>query len=367
MKDNISVIIPTYNRAPFVVSAVKSALAAIDHMDEIIVIDDGSTDDTQAALKPFYDKIRYIRTDNNGPGAARNYGIQQTRFPLVAFLDSDDEWFSDKLYLQRQVMSAYPQLVFCFSDLISRLPNDQIVHKILNIWRNDQWVGYTGSLSDWNRILGPGQLFSSIGRLPGNRSTFNVHIGNLYPILMEVYYVWTSSILVRKELAGDSFKFAEDRNICEDWECFARIARMGPAAYLDCELSIQHVHDAPRLTQVKDLIQVTERIKLLHSVWGQDDSFMLKHSERFSEVLRTQHIRRARYLIKEGRAVEARLDLKSIGGGPWSYRVLTSLPAPLINAILGMRRILIELGKTIRRLIQRYPSLSFPSIPGGIQ
>ena len=156
---------------------------------------------------------------------------------------------------------------------------------------------------------------------------------------MEVYYVWASSILIRKEAAGDSLRFARGQHqICEDWECFARLAKAGPAAYLDCELSIQHVHHGPRLTDVKDLVQATERIKLLHRVWGADESFLGKHAARFQAVLQAQHLRRARSLIKEGRIREAKEDLKAIGGGPWYYRFLTILPSPLIRSVIGLRR-----------------------------
>jgi hypothetical protein len=159
---------------------------------------------------------------------------------------------------------------------------------------------------------------------------------------MEVYYVWTCSILVRKESAGNSFLFPEDVNIYEEWECFARLAKAGLAAYLDCELAVQNVHHGSRLTDAGSVQQASSRINLLNRVWGADESFLRVNSARFQSILKAQHLRRARYLIKAGRMEEAKEDLMTIGGGPWSYRVLTSLPSSLIGTILDLRKKLIQ-------------------------
>lgn len=81
----VSVIIPTHNRSGLVGRAVESALAAADPGDEVIVIDDGYTDDMGEVLWPFHDKIRYVRAENSGLGAARNLDLNQATRPLVAF------------------------------------------------------------------------------------------------------------------------------------------------------------------------------------------------------------------------------------------------------------------------------------------
>lgn len=96
----ITVIIPTFNRRRFIIEAVDSVLAQnIDDL-EIIVIDDGSTDGTHDALKPYMKSIRYIHQDNQGVSAARNRGVRESRGELLAFLDSDDLWSLGKLKSQ---------------------------------------------------------------------------------------------------------------------------------------------------------------------------------------------------------------------------------------------------------------------------
>src|SRR4051794_36978901 len=97
----VSAVIPTYNRARLVTRAIHSALAALSPGDEIIVVDDGSSDDTVAAVEAFAPPVRLLPLEHKGAGPARNVGFAAARGPLVAFLDSDDEWFPDKIALQR--------------------------------------------------------------------------------------------------------------------------------------------------------------------------------------------------------------------------------------------------------------------------
>src|SRR5262245_27907876 len=168
---SVSVIIPTYNRARLLVRSLRSVLAAIVPGDEVIVVDDGSTDETQQVLESYQHRIRYVLGSHNGVGTARNRGIAEARNPLVAFNDSDDEWFADKLALQRAFMQARPDVLFCFSDLGLRDEDGTETHHGLLGWHQDP--------RSWEEILGPGVIFSSIAALPPGRQDFKVHIGNL--------------------------------------------------------------------------------------------------------------------------------------------------------------------------------------------
>lgn len=114
--EKVSVIIPTYNRSRQVVEAVKSALAQSWPALEVIVIDDGSTDDTESALAPFSGSIRYLKKPNEGVSSARNRGIQEATGDKVAFLDSDDTWHPDKLRKQMDCMARTgAKVCFCVS------------------------------------------------------------------------------------------------------------------------------------------------------------------------------------------------------------------------------------------------------------
>ena len=100
----VSVVIPTYNRSAFVARAVDSVLNQGFTDSEIIVVDDGSSDDTKERLSRFGDRIQYIYQDNSGVSAARNTGITASRGEWLAFLDSDDEWRPE--YLAKQIRQA---------------------------------------------------------------------------------------------------------------------------------------------------------------------------------------------------------------------------------------------------------------------
>jgi len=106
----ISVLIPTYNSAALVGDAVASALAQTTPAAEIIVVDDGSTDDTWRRLLLFGDRVRYVHQQNQGVAAARNRGLACATGDVVAFLDADDVWHPRKLELQSAILAARPAL-----------------------------------------------------------------------------------------------------------------------------------------------------------------------------------------------------------------------------------------------------------------
>jgi glycosyltransferase involved in cell wall biosynthesis len=106
----VSVVIPTYNCDRYIVQAIESVLSQTHSNFEIIVVDDGSTDQTQRVLKPYLNRIRYIHQQNQGVSAARNHGIQESKGEFVAFLDADDFFLPDKLADQVAYFEANPSL-----------------------------------------------------------------------------------------------------------------------------------------------------------------------------------------------------------------------------------------------------------------
>lgn len=106
----VSAIVPTYNRAGLVVEAVESILRQDHARLELIVVDDGSTDDTRNALARFAGQITYLTQPNAGPAAARNRGVEASSGEIVAFLDSDDLWSETKLPYQLSYLAAHPEV-----------------------------------------------------------------------------------------------------------------------------------------------------------------------------------------------------------------------------------------------------------------
>jgi len=114
---NISAVIPTYNNAAYLAAAINSVLRQTSPVDEIIVVDDGSTDETAAVAKSFGSQIQYIKQDNAGPSAARNTGIKHAAGDWVAFLDADDQWTETKIEEQKRNLQQQPELALIASDM----------------------------------------------------------------------------------------------------------------------------------------------------------------------------------------------------------------------------------------------------------
>jgi len=137
----VSVIIPTYNRVHLVSQAVQSVLDQTYQDLEIIVVDDGSTDNTEEVVRSFKDsRICYIRhKENRGGSAARNTGIKAARGEFIAFLDSDDEWLPSKLSKQMTIFQAAPEelgVVYCGVYFVD-YQSDRIIETIVPDYRGN--------------------------------------------------------------------------------------------------------------------------------------------------------------------------------------------------------------------------------------
>lgn len=115
----ISVVIPAYNSAAHIGRAIDSVLAQTRPADEIIVVDDGSTDATADVIRAYGPKIRLIPQANTGASAARNAGINAATGDWIAFLDADDEWLPSKIERQIEILNCHPGLVWVSGNSIS--------------------------------------------------------------------------------------------------------------------------------------------------------------------------------------------------------------------------------------------------------
>lgn len=117
MTPRISVVIPTYNRAHLVGQAIDSALAQSYGNVEIVVVDDGSTDDTAARVAAYGSRVRYVRTDHGGVAHGRNVGTQAATGAYLAYLDSDDRLYPYTLELQAALLERFPQVAFVCAEM----------------------------------------------------------------------------------------------------------------------------------------------------------------------------------------------------------------------------------------------------------
>src|SRR5439155_13490896 len=100
----------TYNRANYLPEAIESVLSQTHRDLEVIVVDDGSTDETEAIVRPYLGRIRYARQENGGRSAARNTAVGIAQGEFVAFCDSDDRWLPDRLERQLEALAGRPEV-----------------------------------------------------------------------------------------------------------------------------------------------------------------------------------------------------------------------------------------------------------------
>jgi glycosyltransferase involved in cell wall biosynthesis len=150
----VTAAITTYNRARFLAGALDSVFAQTSPADEVLVVDDGSTDDTAEVLAEYGNSIRVVHQGNRGRSAARNRAVTETRTKLLSFLDSDDRWLPDKLERQVPVLEddARVGLVHGHVDLIdeagARLPDETLLHHKLFSAAHRNGVTYAGYAFD---------------------------------------------------------------------------------------------------------------------------------------------------------------------------------------------------------------------------
>ncbi len=180
---DVSVVIPTYNRAHLIARAIESVLAQTHPVREIIVVDDGSTDGTRQVVESFGGIVRYVHQENAGPSSARNRGIREARCRWVALLDSDDWWLADKIRLQFEALIRDPGAALVYTSVY--------------------WVRPDGT-RELRRALAPDRLWPRLR----------------YQQCVEGS---DSAVLVRRDALLAAGGFNETLIACEDWDLWVRL------------------------------------------------------------------------------------------------------------------------------------------------
>jgi glycosyltransferase involved in cell wall biosynthesis len=206
----VSVIIPTYNRSQKVERAIRSVLDQSFGDVEIIVVDDGSTDDTYQCLDRLRPSITYIRElVNRGVSAARNRGIKSSLAPWIAFLDSDDYWLKDKLQVQTEFLHRNPGSVACQTEEI--------------------WIRRGRRVNPKRRHRKPS--------------------GDIFEQSLELCLVSPSSVMVKRALFDEVGLFDETFQAAEDYDLWLRISCRYPVHLIDRALTVKEGGHPDQLSQ----------------------------------------------------------------------------------------------------------------------
>lgn len=194
MKDLISVIIPTFNRASVLLRAVESVLNQSYSHIELIIVDDGSTDETELLLAPYIvnHRVRYHKCINSGVAAARNKGAALANGDWIAFLDSDDEWLEDKLSEQMDFLKKHPHINIVYTDEIW-VRNNVVVNKKNHHQKMGGWI-FSDCLNQC--LIAP------------------------------------SSVLLAKKLFDETKGFDESFVVCEDYDLWIKISSKNEVGFV---------------------------------------------------------------------------------------------------------------------------------------
>lgn len=223
----VSVIIPTYNRALTLREAMGTVLSQRYRDLELIVVDDGSTDETQAMVSDFASReVTYVYQEHRGVSASRNKGIACARGDYIAFLDSDDLWLSDKLHLQMTFMKSHPDALICYTEEI--------------------WIR--------NGVR--------VNPMKKHRK----YSGMIFEHCLPLCIVSPSSVLMARRLFHMVGLFDESLEACEDYDLWLRISAQHPVYLIDTPLIVKrggHADQLSRRVRKQDRFRIKALTKLL--------------------------------------------------------------------------------------------------------
>ena len=216
---NVSVIVPTYNRAEYLIEAFGSVQDQTCPVSQIIIVDDGSTDGTAEHVQNLsnQENLRYLRLSHCGmPGKVRNAGARLATGEYLAFLDSDDLWKPEKLARQIAYFEEHPDMQICHTR---------------EIWqRGDKTVSQAGQKH--------------------KRS------GNIFADALKKCIIGPSTVMMRRDLFGESGGFREDLEIAEDYELWLRITARYQVGYIDEPLVIKRGGHTDQLSEKYGQIEI---------------------------------------------------------------------------------------------------------------
>ncbi len=314
----VSVVIPTWNRASEIRGAIDSVLAQTHSRIELIVVDDGSTDDTPSVLASYGDRIVAIRRENAGVSAARNTGVRAAKGELLAFLDSDDTWTPDKIEKQVQLLAlAGPGVVCCYSNsLLAR--GSGLTHNCFDFSLFDPPL-------ERGILLNPAEIFLSR------------------------FLLFTQSLLVPADVLRRVGPFDESLVVLEDRDLALRLGLAGPWAYTTEPLATIHRDTRLSLTSRARATPGLEEQCLL-AIYAKlgaiDGTWMLEMPLREHEPLQPREARLLRRCIaRTTRELAGALEGRSRHGlRVLSDRIVSSIwarspmcPSPRVRALTNSR------------------------------
>lgn len=298
-----SIIIPSFNNGTYIAESIDSVLQQTYGNFEIIVIDDGSTDDSGGIIEQYAERypgvVRFFRQQNRGPGAARNTGLRNARGIYIAFNDADDLWLPQKLEKQVAVLDRDSNIGAVYCD---------------NYYVDEQ-----------RRILPERK---SKQRLPRGRITMD---------LFYRYCIYTSSILVRRSVIEKTGFFREDIFVGEDYHYFLRLSYNCEIDLVDEKLVEKRVL-SESLSNQDEMLNAANDLIIFRDFLKEHPEFYALHRAELVERLHIYNFEVGYKWLKMGRNLQSMYYLLNALKYRWSLRtvkclLLTLFPYDFVRAV----------------------------------
>jgi len=279
----VSVIVPTYNRKNIVSKAIDSVLSQTYSHYEIIVVDDGSTDQTKETLRPYLHKIKYIYQENKGVSAARNTGINSSKGEWIAFLDSDDCWLPEKLQRQIEIVNNSKIALGC---VICNMEFNPHAGKISNSFQSACFT------------LGPPQGVCL----------------NMASILLTRFIMFNQGALIRKSILDKIGGFNEQLKVLEDYDLALKLSFVCNFGYEATPLVIYQRDTKNSLSsnidsieEIKQIINILEDLSIFIDNMGISEPKLLNRQVNYYKFqLKLYEVRLVPFAVKIIKAIYRR-------------------------------------------------------------
>ena len=342
----VSVIIPTYNRAHYLGEAIESILNQDirDCRIEIIVVDDGSTDNTQEVLRKYGNSVRYIFQDHRGAGPARNRGIDEATGEWVAFLDSDDRWLPEKLTLQFKVLDAFPDYDAIHSEFLIFDETGILTDKGLQLWVNDPSVW---EKIVWDKIYSK-RYESADYHIHAVSGSFPIYTGNIFATQLKVCCISNWTLLCRRDCLQKDMRFAEGYKINEDYWFLCKLTERCDVIFMDTATAENRAHNERRLTQAGYIEIFKTHIDICNKIYRPSKSVHRSSDKEIDKCFKLLNISLFKEYLKRGLRSEARktADVIRMIDGPvgdrtyFLYWLTLLFPFNMVKNLIALKRFL---------------------------
>jgi glycosyltransferase involved in cell wall biosynthesis len=328
----ISVVVPAYNAAKYVSATLDSLLAQTRPAVDVVVVDDGSKDDTRSVLEPYRERVRLVFQTNSGVSAARNRGVAEATGDWIAFCDADDLWHADKLRVVSRVLDACQDADLLFHDFWTVM-SDRVVEPRATHSEHTMFPLFRESDVTIPRIL---PVFQRIEVDEGEFRAVDTWSGHAFRWLMLGNFLMPSTVVVRRSAFLDSGGFDSEFRYAEDTEFFLRFGKTRSFVWVDTPLAGYRREAGTLLTgNMLPTIRNATRAVVKHCV---DDRAVFEGDRVWvGRAVSRRFSRLAYYCLSELQLPEARVHARTalqycpLDARAWTIAVASLLPVTALR------------------------------------